>query len=302
MYTLINPPKYIQDEREKIELNYRDIISLHVNSKYTRFTRNNLKVLEELHDKYKRKDPNLYTPLDNFRDDKNLKQILMITVTMNKFLYDFRLYDNFYTLNIQADYINEIRSQLDKFNIICYYIDNNNNIFINDIDIPTHYILSQLIYLPSWKVIWDIQADINYLEYFLEHKPNFIPGYLDRNINEYPRFLELVANEVSYEDIIIDMGIKYLNSKEELDYGDYSINRKELIPIITEKMVARVNLTDNDRIYILNLLLEVTDNPKSQRLLNRLFIHMLGLPMNSITFDIKSNAETLLKLGKMINK
>jgi hypothetical protein len=82
-----------------------------------------------------------------------------------------------------------------------------NMVIINNLDIISHYILSKILDIPSWKLITG--QDINYVKSFLEIEPKYISEYIDQNIEEYPNFLELTINDATYVDVLITYGLKY---------------------------------------------------------------------------------------------
>lgn len=133
--------------------------------------------------------------------------------------------------------------------------------------------------------------------YFLENKPEFIEGFLERNPDEFLRFIELVNNESSYDDIVINEGRKYISNK-----NNPKEDIKKVALLLADKLIARPVTSEEQKIEILNLLLKSSEDPHAQRLLKRLYVEFIGLPnWTVLDFDINSDGATLYKLGKMIS-
>lgn len=152
MYTLqdvsnITAPDIIVKNRES--LHKKQIVST------TRYTR---KSVDDLLDKYN-KNPPVYT--NELIFTQKVKSILnsflpltSIYIWKSKvypFAYTFYLYDSGkYDLIIEDKNLNEIQRQLNLVNIKYNTNINVPNVLrISDVDIPTHYTLSLILYLPT---------------------------------------------------------------------------------------------------------------------------------------------------------
>lgn len=218
------------------------------------------------------------------------------------FTYLFLLNKNgTYRLEIYDKPLSEITKQLDAVNIKYTVGAGDGKINIDNVDPSTHYVLNLLLlYLPTWKQIWDLREDIDWLVYFLENNPEFVQDYIQRHLDEFPRLVELVQQEPAYDEIIIAEGVRYLDWAKKEDDKKGIV---EVAPIVAEKMIAKGTTSESQQIEILNLLLSSSqEDPKAQHLLNSFYTHVIGLPMRTLNFDIKADGATLVRLGKLLKK
>ncbi len=132
-----------------------------------------------------------------------------------------------------------------------------------------------------------------YLEYFIENHPEIIPYYLNTNLEEYPKLLELTHNDSSYQELLLTYGFKYLNSGFKLPY--------ELALNFVDMGIANYNkLSEMSRVTIFKLILNCEDSSEVQSRRNQLFKLFCDLGMTRQVPDIKLDVETLILLGKMI--
>jgi hypothetical protein len=244
---------------------------------------------------FKSGDPRRVPPLDTLNSllvsNPNVTKVEYYDYGLYKYIILFRSGGTI-ELIIEDTDVYEIKNQLNVFSVPS--IIKGDSIIIDNIDFTTYYVLDTIIRdLPSANGIY---GKIDKLSYFLKNKPEFAVDYVSRNIEKFPDFLKLVENEPSYDDIILELGLKYL------DYLDtYEVEFDEKFLGLADKMLANNDKVPGNTLErVLDILLVLHDSPNVQIRRDRLFKILAGLPINlDLKFDIKANAETIINLGKL---
>lgn len=194
-----------------------------------------------------------------------------------------------FTLIIKDNDLPEIKKQVEETGIKASI--ENGFIIIPRNDLIRYYVLSILLNnFFTTEEIYGKHYDL--LHYFLENKPDFIPSYLSYRLTEYPRFLKLVEDEPTYQDLIISYGLRYIDS--ELYPG------LELIIFVDSILARPEKMTLDEYKKVLKLLFMMPDSPDVIRRRNKIYELAVGLPMNvHLPFDIKLDIDTLLKFGSL---
>lgn len=208
--------------------------------------------------------------------------------------------DNTLIVTIYDQPLDEIQRQLATVNIKTSIEEA--RIVIRGITFNDYYVLGLILErLPTWEDLTDLK--VNTLEYFLENNPEFAVDYITRYPSEILRFAELVKDEPSYFDIIINKGVDYLGYAVKNLQISESKRMKSIIAHVLLSEKKQGKLSEDNIKMILRYLLEGEVTPEDQRLINQLFIEYSGLPLGSkLAFDVKLDTETIFKLGKMITR